>query len=652
MTTKETTAAWPFNNPAWPFQPIGGASAEAETSGEAAPPKTAAEKKLEKERLAKEQEAAFALSEREARLKAKRDAEAKAIAIAEAEAAKAALVAETEWKRSYARMDDAEVLNQQLEKELSEELKEVREKLDAGQQAVLTIEAEIEDVKVSTANAKEAKAQEIDALAAHTMSLKQVLSLVRGYESECTNLEKELNLDRETLAQSDEHAIGIATRLGEEVEEAEARLSKAEGRGAELEARLMALKSEAEVKEKSAKAEVDRLSSVAIAARLRANLGTRHKELLLAELSRLKEAEDEANRYRTKKERAEQTREAVEKLRAQLLEDETQERRLELAGEAAKTSIAAQASRAKRISAAYDAELESAKKLASTQTHFLEVAAAKIQSVDDEGARAILDSTAKLCEDRRAATLATVDRMEEEQSEKATHDDGADEASRGTIKLNAAEHKAVQTAKAEHTKYLNVLEKQLETEEKDLRTALKPIAGRDESISIIRTELNKARQDAEGLEEAASNAEEAHESAARQLENLKTKHKSAAASLKVQIGSEHSVAKDQHRYVAMMRNRLLLAKEQAPSELDLDVRRRGQTLIEEASAAAKAELSAAETALREQVEARANVEEELKAVDTKAASTNIHLKEQLEAAKKAVSSLQTYESSLSGRTAR
>merc|ERR1719238_586963 len=123
-----------------------------------------------------------------------------------------------------------------------------------------------------------------------------------------------MNYSREQLEQVDANAIGIATRLGEEVEEAEARLSKAEGRGAELEARLMALKSEASVKEKSAEAEVDRLSSAAIAARLRASLGARHTEQLLAELSRLQEAEDEANRYRTKKARSDETRAAVEKL--------------------------------------------------------------------------------------------------------------------------------------------------------------------------------------------------------------------------------------------------------------------------------------------------------------------------------------------------
>ena len=456
-----------------------------------------------------------------------------------------------------------------------------------------------------------------------------------------------MNYAREQLEATDANAIGIATRLSEEVEEAEARLTKAEGRGAELEARLMALKSEAAVKEKSAEAEVDRLSSAAIAARLRADLGARHTELLVAELSALQEAEDEANRYRTKKSRAEETRAAVEKLRAQLQEDESQERRLELAGESAEAQIAAQASRAERVSAAYDAELESAKKLAQTQTHFLEVAAAKIQAVDDEGARAILDSTAKQCEERRAATLAQIARMEEEQAEKASHDDGADEAARGAIKLNAAERQAAQAARSEHMKYLEQLEKQLELEEKDVRTALKPIAGRDESISIIRAELNKARQDAEGLEEAAVTAEEAHASAARQLQNLKTKHKSASASLNVQIGSEHSVAKEQHRYVASMRNRLLLAKEAAPSEMDLDVRRRGKTLIDDTAAAAKAELAAAEQALKEQQAARETVADELTGMDAKAKTAVLNLKEQLEATNAAVSSLRTYESSLS-----
>merc|ERR1719453_1578727 len=237
--------------------------------------------------------------------------------------------------------------------------------------------------------------------------------------------------------------------------------------------------------------------------------------------------------------------------------------------------------------------------------------------------------------------------MEEEQTEKASHDDGADEAARGAIKLNAAERQAVQAARAEHNKYLEQLEKQLESEEKDLRNALKPIAGRDESISIIRAELNKARQDAEGLEEAAVSAEEAHASAARQLQNLKAKHKSASASLNVQIGSEHSVAKEQHRYVASMRNRLLLAKEQAPSEMDLDVRRRGKALIDETATAAKAELSAADAALKEHLEAREAVKEELSAMDSKAESTVLNLKEQLEATRAAVVSLQTYETSLS-----
>ena len=647
--TKTATPAWPFNNPAWPFQPVGGASVEAQALGDAGVPKSAAEKALEKEQLIKEKEAAAALAERESRLAAKREAEAKAVALAEAEAAKAAALAEAEWKRSYARMDDKEVLSQQLEKELSNELKEVREKLQKAEQAVLTIEQDIADAMKSSADAKEAKAQEIDALGSHMSSLKQVVSLVRGYESECVQLEKELDADREARDARDENAIGIANRLTEEVEEAEARLTKAEGRGAELEARLTALKSEAVVKEKSAQAEVDRLSSVAIAARLQATLGTRHKELLVSELSRLQEAENEANRYRTKKAHSEQTREAVEKLRAQLQEDEAQERRLELAGEAAKTSITAAAQASKRMAQSYATEIEQAKKLAATQNDFLEVAAAKIKSVEDEGARAILESTAKLCEERRAATLATIARLEEEQKEKESVDMGSDEASRGTIKLNAAELKAVQAARAEHEKYLATLEKQLEDEDKSLRMALEPIAGRDESISIIRAELTKARGDAEGLEEAAVEAEEAHEAAARQLQTLQTKHKSAATSLKVQIDSEHSVAKDQHRYVAKMRNRLLLAKEAAPAEIDMDVRRRGKTLIDDSAAAAKAELSAAEAALKEQTTSKDAVSDELKAVDTKSESTIVLLQEQLTAAKSALKSLKTYESSLATR---
>ena len=121
-----------------------------------------------------------------------------------------------------------------------------------------------------------------------------------------------------------------------------------EGRGAELEGRLSALKSEAQVKERSAEAEVDRLSSGAIAARLRASLGQRHSDQLVQELSRLQEAEDEANRYRTKKARADETRAAVEKLTMQLTEDESQERRLELAGESASATTTGQSSRAER----------------------------------------------------------------------------------------------------------------------------------------------------------------------------------------------------------------------------------------------------------------------------------------------------------------
>lgn len=347
MTDKEAAPAWPFQNPAWPFQPMGGAPKD-DGNGEETVYKSATEQKLEKEKLAKEKEAALALAEREARLNAKREAEAKAIAIAEAEAAKAAIEAEAEWKRSFARMDESEVLNQQLEKELSEELKEVRDKLEMGAQAVATIETEIEEVQASALEAKDAKTAEIDSVAAHTRALKQVLNLIRGFEAEASSLERESNEAREQTAQVDANAIGIASRLNEEVEEAEARLSKAEGRGAELEARLAALKAEAQVKERSAEAEVDRLSSAAIAARLRASLGQRHSDQLVAELSRLQEAEDEANRYRTKKARADETRAAVEKLTMQLSEDESQERRLELAGESASATTTGQSTRAER----------------------------------------------------------------------------------------------------------------------------------------------------------------------------------------------------------------------------------------------------------------------------------------------------------------
>merc|ERR1719353_744682 len=98
-----------------------------------------------------------------------------------------------------------------------------------------------------------------------------------------------------------------------------------------------------------------------------------------------------------------------------------------------------------------------------------------------------LENTLKTIEERRSFTLASITKMEEEQQEKASIDDGAEEAARGAIKLNAAERKAAEAARVEHQRYL----KQLELEERDCRTALKPIAGRDECISIIRSELTK-----------------------------------------------------------------------------------------------------------------------------------------------------------------
>ena len=299
------------------------------------------------------------------------------------------------------------------------------------------------------------------------------------------------------------------------------------------------------------------------------------------------------------------------------------------------------------INSTFDKELEAAKRLAETQGSFLEVAVSKGQAVEDESARALLETTIKQIEERRAFTLGSITKMEEEQLEKTTMDDGADEAARGSIKLDAAERKAAEAARIEHQRYLEQLEKQLELEERDCREALKPIAGRDECISIIRSELTKARQDAEGLEDAAANAEEAHASAARQLINLKSKHKSAVANLHVQIGSEHSVAKEQHRYVSSMRNRLVLAKEAAPSEMDIDVRARGKALMDETAAAARAELQSAEAALADLLSSRDTLQEELTQQISKAESTVLNLKEQLDASRQAVESLQTYETSLS-----
>ena len=78
--------------------------------------------------------------------------------------------------------------------------------------------------------------------------------------------------------------------------------------------------------------------------------------------------------------------------------------------------------------------------------------------------------------------VVILDVLEEEQQEKSTMDDGAEEAARGAIKLNAAERKAAEAARVEHQRYLEQLEKQLELEERDCRQALKPIAGRDECI--------------------------------------------------------------------------------------------------------------------------------------------------------------------------
>lgn len=606
-----------------------------------------------KERLAKEKEAAekeaaekaaAAKREADAKAKAKREAEAKAKEKQEAE--------DFEWKRTLARMSSAAVLTQQLEKELAKELEEVRGKLEMGTQAVETIEAEISEVDKTSAAHREAKAADIAALSGHTTSFEQVLRIVRGFESECVSLEDEARFARETLEQSDANAAGIAERLEEEAADAQKRLERAEGKCAELESKLAALKAEAGPKEKSAEDKARALSGVAIAARLKHSFGTRTVEILTEELSRLRGSDEQVRRYQSKRARADETRIAVEKLRAQLSEDEAAVRRLALAGESDEAAVEAQRKADERVSSSYEHELESARKLVATQGAFVEVAGAKAKQIEHMPARSLLEIAAKMAEEGRDATQKALGHFDEEKRAKHRAAEAPAEAARGASKLHAAERQAAEATRAEHARYLEQLERQLEAEEREATAALKPIDGRDESISLVEIELASAKTAADALDKSATEAEEAYVGATKKLASLRQQHKSAISGLTVQIESEHSVTREHSHAVERLKNRLRLAREAVPSAADLEVRRMGVGLLVDTSKKAKKAVEESEEAMRRHTEAEKAAAEELSVAESKAAATLESLREQLAATRAAVVNLKTYETSLSELVAR
>ena len=214
--------------------------------------------KEKEEQLAREKAAADAAA-REKAAKEAAEAEKKAKMEREAEDAR--------WRAQLASMASSALLTQSLEKELADELSEVRKKLSAGKEAVESLEREILEVEASSVAGREAKAREIGALKEQLASLVEMRSGVADFDLLMGGLVNGAKDAHEELEQQGADALGVAARMERELDAAKQRLRSADEHKVGLEKQLEKAKADAAPQEAQAASELMRLTDAAVAAK-------------------------------------------------------------------------------------------------------------------------------------------------------------------------------------------------------------------------------------------------------------------------------------------------------------------------------------------------------------------------------------------------
>ncbi len=211
-----------------------------------------------------------------------------------------------------------------------------------------------------------------------------------------------------------------------------------------------------------------------------------------------------------------------------------------------------------------------------------------------------------------------------------------------------AERKAVGVANGERQRFFEDKQKQLEGEEKEAKSAGAPLEGRGACLQMVKVELAAAQQAAQKLEQAAAAAEDERKRRAAEVEALKAKNKGRVGSLRVQVDSETSVAREQQKYVTLLQGRLKDDRLLPLSETDEDVkvRQRGRALVEANQAALQQRAAEMKAALHEGEAAHDAAEKRLRDAESAAAAEDAHLRENLAATRDGVSQLATYEAGL------
>ena len=187
--------------------------------------------------------------------------------------------------------------------------------------------------------------------------------------------------------------------------------------------------------------------------------------------------------------------------------------------------------------------------------------------------RPLVDSSLEAIGKAHDAALSEVAALETEHAALAAEHLKGDKARRDELRALAAQKAAVVTAKAEHERFLTETGRQVDALERAAAAAAQPIEGRTACIKMVQAELATARKEAERLEIAATAAEEKRLAHAKELELLKSRAKSRASALRVQVESESSIVDEQQRYVDSLAQRANVASEQTPSERELGATR-------------------------------------------------------------------------------
>ena len=392
-------------------------------------------------RKAKEEE------EEKAREKAAADAAAREKAAKEAAEAekKAKMEREAEdarWRAQLASMASSALLTQSLEKELADELSEVRKKLSAGKEAVESLEREILEVEASSVAGREAKAREIGALKEQLASLVEMRSVVADFDLLMGGLVNGAKDAHEELEQQGADALGVAARMERELDAAKQRLRSADEHKVGLEKQLEKAKADAAPQEAQAASELMRLTDAAVAAKLAAQIGARRSNMLVVEEQQLLDSDGEVKRAEAKKARAAEAFVEVETLTNQVSVDEKEEERLEGEEQRVEALLSRMAARASEAAAEREGAIERAKGAAEALGGFVQSATAKLAGLDAK-ARPLVETSIFAIAEKREKAVAEVKALESEHARLNTAAANAEEGRKGELRVLAAEKQAV-----------------------------------------------------------------------------------------------------------------------------------------------------------------------------------------------------------------